>query len=998
MVQNAGRKIVLIAVLLLTSLALLLVPDRPFNMGLDLQGGTRLTYSFDFDEIDVSAGEDPNEVVLQTISIIRDRIDPTGVLDAVVRQEGTDRIVIELPRLTGLTGQAAISTLAAALTVGVDEIQLDPSTANGFPAGGGVVRIGDEQIRYGARNGGVLQDCDRGFSRTDEVDHAVSSEIVLVSDDTIRNLIENLGQLSFQIQAGPSTFTGSGTDMATEESRLEAWWNANPGSPLIAFNSVAREDGGPLEGLAWYPMKVPAGAEEVPSEFDRKILLEEPRTEAETFRGDSLKRVFPSQDQLGYPAVGVEIQATRVGEFSDFTEKNQNRNMAILLNNEVASAPNINEQLGESFIIKGQFTSQEVNRLTTVLRSGSLRLKPVLEDEQVVGATLGEDYVRLGFFSGVLGLTIVLAFVVVYYRRLGIYAAVSLAASMLMLLGGLALLQATLTLPGIAGIILTVGMAVDANILIFDRIREEMDRGRNVKQAAKTGFEKALSAILDANITTLLTAIILYKVGTGPVRGFAVTLGIGIVTSVFAALMITRLLVYLTLEKGTKSFTIGKWLVKAKFDFLGKSKIAAALSTVLILGGLGLFFSMPAKDKYGIDFLGGAGMMFRTESPQTVDAMRDVIGAIPGEIGSSAEVKPVLDTETGDGTFTAFRTVFKVGGSGAGEASGDEERGFQSTIREALTEAGVLQKDKLEIVGLSPSEAGSQTLSAVLYFEDDHPVADIAETVAKAGIQNAVATSVTGRDGAYELVGDVALGRGSSEVRSAIEGAFLAAADSNRREFRLADSIPEVSVVGPQVVGDLKDKAILALLVSLFVVVLYIRVRFAEYSYGYAAVAALTHDVLITLGALSVANKLGLINGEISLPMIAAFLTIIGYSLNDTIVIFDRVRENLPRMKLPLEEVLNVSINQTLSRTVLTSITTLLAVVTLFAFNAGTGNVLESFSFAMIIGVVTGTYSTIFIANPVLLFLEGRAQRQRGSEDKSSGSGKKKQETAKALA
>ena len=188
--------------------------------------------------------------------------------------------------------------------------------------------------------------------------------------------------------------------------------------------------------------------------------------------------------------------------------------------------------------------------------------------------------------------------------------------------------------------------------------------------------------------------------------------------------------------------------------------------------------------------------------------------------------------------------------------------------------------------------------------------------------------------------------------------------------------------VGAQVVGELRDRALLALAISLFVVVMYIRVRFAEYSYGFAAVAALVHDVIITLGALTLANHVGLINGEISLPMIAAFLTIIGYSLNDTIVIFDRVRENLPRMKAPLKDVLDTSINQTLSRTILTSFTTFLAVAILFAFNFGTGNVLESFSFAMMIGVISGTYSTIFIANPVLLWLESRSGRVRSGVKK----------------
>src|SRR5262249_42254838 len=231
-----------------------------------------------------------------------------------------------------------------------------------------------------------------------------------------------------------------------------------------------------------------------------------------------------------------------------------------------------NSKLTGGGIIEGKFKDEEVKNLITVLRSGSLKLKPTLQSDERVGATLGDDYVRKGLYSSLAAWAVVVLFMVVYYRRLGVFAALALFANLVMFMGGLAFLRATLTLPGIAGIVLTVGMAVDSNILIFDRLREEAEKGRNAKQAAKAGFENALSAIVDSNVTTFLSAVILYKVGTGPVRGFAVTLMIGVLTSVFAALVTTRVFVHWALSKGIDRFVMGRWMADANYDFLSKAK------------------------------------------------------------------------------------------------------------------------------------------------------------------------------------------------------------------------------------------------------------------------------------------------------------------------------------------------------------------------------------------------------------------------------------------
>ena len=982
MVQNLGRKLALVFTLISVSILLIVLGDPPFRLGLDLQGGTRLSYRFDFEEAirdgTIGANESQSEILQQTIAILRNRVDPDGVLEASIRTEGSNRIVFELPGQASLKGTEASAPLAAALDENARVLELDSGAtgaADGFPEGGGLIRIGNEQIRYEARSENKLTGLTRGHLQTTQVAHAPGELVSLVSDDAIRNAIENLGQLQFLIVATSPDFTGSGTDKASERALLDSWMLEHPGVDVSNFNRVAVENGGPNPMIRWY--------------FNTQTQEPEPclvPSEDWTFRGGDLGKVFGTTDSLGYPAVGFEMRPSRVTDFTDFTGENVGRNMAIVLNNEIRTAPNLEERLRGKGIVRGQFTNDEVRELVTVLRTGSLKIKPILEAEEVVGPTLGADYVEKGALSGILGLVVVLAFMVLYFRRLGVYSAISLAATMLMLMGGLAFFQATLTLPGIAGIILTVGMAVDANILIFDRIREEIDKGRNIKQAAINGFENAFSTIIDANVTTFLTGAILYNFGTGPIRGFAVTLMIGIAASVFAALVITRLMVHFALEKGLKKFTVGQWMVHANYKFLAKSKIALTLSAVMIVGGVALFSYIPTNQKLGIDFLGGGSVMFRTEQALTIEEVRGLIEGIDGEIGKSAVVKPVLSSGTGDG-YTSFRATFKISPEKLKDGDNDAIDSFVSAIGTAIGDK--LQRGPVEVT-MGTTEEGRNSAELRLYFDEPHNTTDIANRLTVNGFEDVTVTQAPDRPNTYlaKAVNDLLTSK--LAVQTKVQDAYRGQTDSTGTNFSLSNPIPESNLVGAQVVGELKDKAILALLISLFAIVMYIRVRFAEYSYGFAAVAALIHDVLITLGAISVAMLTGLLEVEINLPMVAAFLTIIGYSLNDTIVLFDRVRENLPRVDKPLADVLDLSINQTLSRTILTSLTTFMAVAVLFAFNVRTGNVLEGFAFAMVVGIVVGTYSSIYIASPILLWFENR-KHQKAAHPNAAGHQAKKQ-------
>jgi SecD/SecF fusion protein len=966
MLENVGRKVALIVVLLLVSLGLMVVPPlmgkRPFTLGLDLEGGTRIVYRFDFETAikkgEISPNEDTNEILRQTVDVLSKRLNPTGTIDMSIRVQGSERIVIELPGDAANQGTSeSKTTLGAALST-TDNEKLELADGTGFSQSG-IIKIGGEEIRYARRNGNTLLALTRQHNGKVEA-HAAGDAVQLVNSDSIRAAIETLGDLAFVLEAEDRDFTGKTTDLNQERTKLQTWQEKNAGAPVTAFNQEPAEKGGPDASIRWYPTRW--GTKDGETVVGQPSAVLVPRTKNETFHGEDLQRIYNTQDQYGWPAVGFEIRPDRIDDFADFTGDNLNRKMAIVLNEEIRSAPSLNTKLVGGGIIEGRFKEEEVKNLIAVLRAGSLKLKPELESDERVGATLGEDYVQRGTYSSVIAFAIVIAFMILYYRRLGVFAALALLTNLIMFLGGLAIMGATLTLPGIAGIVLTVGMAVDANILIFDRLREESEKGRNPKQAAKAGFDNALSAIIDSNVTTFLSAIVLYKLGTGPVRGFAVTLMIGIVTSVFAALVTTRVFVHWALVRGAQKFQMGRWMADANYDFLGKTKIAVAGSILVCVGGLVAFAVLPDEEKLGIDFTGGVEAQLETAKPETIDTLRARVAAIE-KIGDKAEVKPIERTRDADGKYTQFRAQFKTLESGVSQ--GLELR---PKIQEALKD--ILQNQPVRVA--MKAEGTGAKADVQLFFKDAVTEDEIKTKLESAGLKEV--TVVAGeRKGMFSASGTTAAGRNADELNAAIASSFT----SPGGDSPFANPIQNFAQVGPQVVGELRDNALLALFASLFITVIYIRVRFAEYSYGIAAMVALVHDVLVTLAALAIGNHLGIVNGEMNLAMIAVFLTIIGYSVNDTIVIFDRVRENLPKSNAPLREVLNTSINETLSRTIMTSLTVFLTIIVQYLFNVGTGNVLESISFAMIFGTISGVYSTVYIANPIFLWLETRSAKNK---------------------
>ncbi len=1009
MVENVQRKVTLIASMLIIAALCMILPENPFRLGLDLQGGTRLLYRFDFDKAVAEGTIRPEELqnkprlLQEFIDITRNRIDPTGTLDASIRPQGEDRVVIELPG-TALASASANAPLSMTLAADARDYLIldgaDEALLEAFPSSGGVISIGAERIAYGSRSGNQLNDLDRGFSTTTAAAHEPPAMVRLVSSDAVLNAIENTGQLRFYIGATISDpyFQQSGTDYQQELDKVNAWITANPDTPITEFNRLSRADGGAPERLKWFPHHIKSGEDFTEIQERLAPLLLPDRAEWQ-FSGDDLQTLGVTTDQAGLPAVSFDMAGPRKLDFGEFTGTNKDGLMGIVLNAEIVTLATINERLPGSGIINGGargFKISEVNEMVTLLRSGSLKIKPILEERERVGATLGKDNVQAGFLSIIVGLAAVLVFISVYYRKLGLFAATSLLFNLVLLMGAMAFMRATLTLPGIAGIILTVGMAVDANILIYERMREESKRGAKVLLSAKNGFEKALSTIIDANLTTFITAAVLFKIGSGPVRGFATTLMIGIITSVFSALVLTRLLVHVSIEKGTKNFSMSKLVGDTKIAFMEKAKLAMPASLLLIVAGVTYFISMPDAQKLSIDFLGGFTVTVRTEEPQTKETIETAIGTIEGQV-ANATVTEVLSSGEGD-LYKMFRITYKSADASAEAAEGGEtiSKTGESEIRNALK--AYLQNGPIDL-SLAASATGT-TATGKLYFEESHSTEQIRSVLAGSGLTDIQVESQSESDSVnvYSFTAAATADKSETVLVPLIDGLFHGKADSAGIEYVLADPIPESSIIGASVVGQLRDRAILAILVSLFFVVLYIRARFAEYSYGFAAVAALVHDVLMTLGVLAVTITLfPAMAVEISLPMVAAFLTIIGYSLNDTIVVFDRIRENLPRMKGSLSEIVNISLNQTLSRTFLTSITTLLTVVILLAFNVTRGGVLAGFAFALTFGVVVGTYSSIFIACPVFLWLEQRSRDKADAEPKSeAGPANKTLEDAEA--
>jgi len=583
--------------------------------------------------------------------------------------------------------------------------------------------------------------------------------------------------------------------------------------------------------------------------------------------GDVITGARPSSGITGSEVkVDFTMNAEGAKTWQRMTRENIGRSIAVVLDGYVRSNPVVqNEITGGSTEITGDFTIEEADDLANILKSGKLPAPARIISDTVIGPTLGQEAINAGMISFIIAFIIVLSYMLFYYSSsAGSIADVALVGNVFLIFGVSASLGAVLTLPGIAGIVLTMGMSVDANVLIYERIREELRAGKGIKLAIADGYKGALSAILDSNITTLLTGIVLYVFGTGPIKGFATTLVIGIFTSLFCAIYVTRLIYEFFLKRNAKlSFSIkitANILRNAHLDFIGKRKLFYALSIAISLVGIGSLFVRGLNQ--GIDFTGGRTFVVRFEN--TVRT-QDVADRLAVHFGDAPQVV----------TF-----------------------GSDNQVR-------IITKYKINETGVD----------------------DEIETALYEGLRDMVDTDVT-------------------------------------KEQFLTDYRISSEMVGPTVAADIKRKAVWAVGLSLIIMFIYIFIRFRNWQYGLGAIVAVAHDVLIVIGIYSLFWGILPFTMEIDQSFIAAILTVIGYSVNDSVVVFDRVREFLPlHRKRPTKEVLNMALNDTLSRTLNTGITSILVLTAMFFFGGAT---IRGFLFAMIIGIIIGTYSSIFVATAVV--------------------------------
>lgn len=604
--------------------------------------------------------------------------------------------------------------------------------------------------------------------------------------------------------------------------------------------------------------------------------------------GDAVVDARQTFDEFGRPGISMSMNVEGAKKWRRLTAGNIGNQVAIVLDNYVYSAPVVqNEIPNGSSSITGNFSIEEAQDLANVLKAGKLPASPRIVEEVVVGPSLGVEAQKQGVISVLAGLVLVVLFMIAYYSKGGIVANVALLINIFFIFGILAQLSAALTLPGIAGIVLTIGMSIDANVLIFERIREELKVDpNNLLNAINQGYDRAFWTIFDSNVTTLLTGIFLYSFGSGPVKGFAVTLMIGIICSFFSAVFITRVIISWMTRKGNQSkisfitpFS-ARLLQDLQYKFLSMRKTAYIFSAAMITTGVVVMFTNGLN--LGVDFLGGRSYVVQFTQDMTP---------------SSVEVD----------------------------------------LKQRLENSSVEVK----------TFGGDQQLKITTNYlvEDESAEADsLVQATVIAGLGE-----ITG--GALEP---------SVELL-----------DGN--EF----SIVSTAKVGSTIADDIADASETAVLFSLIAIFFYIWVRFRNWRFGLGAVAALFHDALMLLSVFAIANLLGF-SFEIDQVFVAAMLTVIGYSINDTVVVFDRVREYLGLKKTQaLADTMNESLNSTLNRTLITSVTTLLVVLILFLFG---GEVLRGFSFALLIGIMFGTYSSLFIATPIVYDTSSQQPKVQGPQ------------------
>ncbi len=1148
--QNLIWKIILIALILIGCAFAVTPPEKKIRLGRDLSGGVSLIYSVRMDD-DTA---DRQAVLSQTIEVLKERVNPDGVLDIQMTPLGTDRIEVVMPLPNSEVKELA-DKYRVKLDVLLDKAQIRPATLDqALEEGNAVAAIGGdasrgqlvqelqtkwtelqgalEQLKGEPSDGlfeqrvadleievedlreqllamsldknevmRLLQLSREGEPLRDDKEYVVRDEQtgeILRGSAPRDTALAELGALYPHLSDQLRELVGGFDEYQTKRTGFddpEDLIRMLRGAGVLEFRiavSSGKAEGVDVAGLrtqlakvgpdntdstiaSWYPINEVNAWADTPdaraalradvqtyfastrsleaAEYDGDfyLLLYDDDARAMTHKGGkkwSVTSAYSSADPFGRPAVAFRLDASGGNAMGRLTGAHIKDPMAIVLDDQVYTVANISTQINTQGQITGSFSQAEIDYLLRVLAAGSLeaRLSPDPIAVNIIGPTIGQDNLGRGLSAFGYSVIAVMAFILFYYLLAGLVADFALLANGLLIFGVMALIDGTFTLPGLAGVVLTMGMAVDANVLIYERIQEELAAGaRDLREAIREGYNKVFSTITDANLTNLIVCFVLYKTATTEVKGFAVTLSIGIVATLFTSFFMTRVIFTIyanvfgrrTLPMLPTVFPAVARVLHPNWNWVSMRKIFWVISAV------GIVVSIWAVMHRGVhildtEFRGGVSITMRTKP---VEDGRLLLSHT-GEGSVEARVHAIGEAVTGDTMKDQIlaelsgATVLTVGDAAVNDAGQVVSDGFQikianpptiedetvvtATVVEAITEAFGADLDvppSLTFEGVGMNDFQKYTFQV---SRDDVTIGDVLGRGVRGDISNFrggvivlvenIVPFVTledvenridrmrqqpeyARDAAGREVKVFGVERGEGDGYTSIAVAVydtdmnylrndpelvderVAATEWQLVETALSQpqSLDQVSSFSSQIARTMKANAIVAVVLSLLGILAYIWFRFGSLRYSLAAIVALMHDVMITLGALAIAGfvaneaffsqTLKVEAFQIDLGVIAALLTVIGYSLNDTIVILDRIRENRGKRPLPTMEIVNNSINQTISRTLLTSFTTLIAVAIIYVVG---GSGIRPFAFCLLVGIVVGTYSSVAVAAPLV--------------------------------
>jgi SecD/SecF fusion protein len=1054
-----------------------------FNLGVDLVGGTILVY--EIDESKWAEGKPQDYSVQKLTAKLKQRIDPADLYNITIRPVSDTRIEIILPtggrrqiERQERVWNGLIDAVKAqwppedpnAYNVGLEQrLALVAAVVQQHPEvkSDAVEKFIDEKLPKGDKRrhmtGEKVQEVKELISRVgslkfvilaNETDDQEAINVAKAYFDAVQNSPAEQEKLrvanltgkpppaprppdgkAFHTSLGDYTY--SWIELGPEERHLYGLDNASEKSGPGSFWSVMAEarthnKATEYRGHLFFSREV-ANPDRLPEKDRRKkyeyfILTRDPERDPDSglpraVTGEYLinagETVDPKTNGL---AVSFTFNSQGATLLSDLTTKNKGRQMAIVLDDLIQSAPNILEPItGGHGIITGNYTKDDVDRMVNILRSGALpaTLKPQPVSENTMGSTLGEDTIYWGAISVVVAFVAILLFMLVYYRFAGVVACVALFANLILTVALMVLINATFTLPGLAGLVLMLGMAVDANVLIYERLREERDRGASLALAIRNGYDRAFPTIIDTHLSSIFTAVVLYVVGNDQLKGFGISLTLGLIISLFTSLYVTRFLFDFWLAKGwLHKLSMMRLLSKPNIDFMGIRYYWFTATIILTIVGAAIFLYRLDRGGLNIDFMGGTayGGLLKKEDAMTIGELHaafsdaaqadklavEKVEPVEGSNGyefnifykGDAEPRRVVlpNASTPDDVKNRAQVLpgWSVEQIFASEySSGDRSRLFTvRTLEKApdLVQASIarLLSGKLEQIAMTQYDIAGDGKSVKMAFSD---------YASPASVTMLFEQQLKGAEGLKDLASQFTLEKLGDEKKGHFKEMRLvltttAPVDKAKlervikavqREFAERPQPERLENFDSQLAADTQLRALYAILASWGAILLYLWFRFGSWTFGLAAVLCLIHDLFFTLGWIGVAHflhgtwfgtVLGIQDFKIDLPSVAALLTLVGYSVNDTIVVFDRIREVRGKNPELTPKMINDSVNQTLSRTLLTALSVWLVVIVLYAIG---GEGVHLFAFVMVVGVIVGTYSSIYIASPLLLiFGEGK--------------------------